>query len=119
MTLADEIELAQRYLAIEQVRFGERLRSRWELDAAADRARVPPLLLQPLVENAVDTASSRPPTGGTMRVRTRLRRGHGVITVVNSLPQRPSQPGPWHGAAQRARAAAADARRAGAVRAPA
>ncbi len=52
-TLADEIALAERYLAIEQVRFGDRLRIRWDLDAAASSARLPPLLLQPLVENAI------------------------------------------------------------------
>ncbi|HEX6017154.1 MAG TPA: histidine kinase, partial [Burkholderiaceae bacterium] len=49
VTLAEEIELAQRYLAIEQVRFGERLAVSWEVDAAASQARVPPLVLQPLV----------------------------------------------------------------------
>ena len=51
--LAEEIELAQRYLAIEQVRFGERLQVRWQLDPAAHGALLPPLLLQPLVENAI------------------------------------------------------------------
>jgi two-component system sensor histidine kinase AlgZ len=45
--------LAQRYLAIEQVRFGERLQVEWVLDPEADAAKLPPLLLQPLVENAV------------------------------------------------------------------
>ena len=41
--------LAQRYLDIEQIRFGSRLHVTWELDAQAATARVPPLLLQPLV----------------------------------------------------------------------
>ena len=53
VTLAEEVELAQRYLAIEQIRFGSRLQVSWELDPDAGAARVPPLLLQPLVENAV------------------------------------------------------------------
>ena len=53
VSLAEEIELARRYLAIEQIRFGERLRWSWDLDPAAGAARVPPLVLQPLVENAV------------------------------------------------------------------
>src|SRR3954447_18526716 len=47
VSLAEEVELAQRYLAIEQIRFGERLKVSWELAAAAGGARVPPLLLQP------------------------------------------------------------------------
>ncbi len=51
--LADEIELCQKYLAIEQIRLGDRLIIKWNIDAAAKVAMVPPLILQPLVENAV------------------------------------------------------------------
>ena len=43
VTLGQEIELAQRYLEIEQIRFGDRLRVQWSLDASADGARLPPL----------------------------------------------------------------------------
>src|SRR5439155_770040 len=46
VTLAEEVELAKRYLAIEQIRFGERLKVSWELDPDAGHARVPPLRLQ-------------------------------------------------------------------------
>lgn len=53
VTLAEEITLARRYLAIEEVRFGKRLQVQWNLDPRTDAARLPPLLLQPLVENAV------------------------------------------------------------------
>ena len=49
VALSDEVELARRYLDIEQVRFGSRLQVTWELDANANPARVPPRLLQPLV----------------------------------------------------------------------
>ena len=99
VTLGDEIDLAQRYLAIEQVRFGERLSVKWELDAAAAKARVPPLLLQPLVENAVRHGIEPSSSGGAIRVRTRVRRGHAVVSVVNTLPSEPSMPG--HGLALR------------------
>ncbi|MCY1503156.1 Histidine kinase [compost metagenome] len=85
-TLADEIALAERYLAIEQVRFGERLRIRWDLDAAASDARLPPLLLQPLVENAIKHGVEPSPDGGKLRIRTERRGGMVVIEVVNSLP---------------------------------
>ena len=51
--LADEIALLERYAAIEQLRLGERLRITWELDAAPSDALLPPLVLQPLLENAV------------------------------------------------------------------
>ena len=85
-TLADEIALAERYLAIEQVRFGERLRIRWDLDAAASDARLPPLLLQPLVENAIKHGVEPSPDGAKLRIRTERRGSMVVIEVVNSLP---------------------------------
>jgi len=86
VTLADEIALAERYLAIEQVRFGERLRIRWDIDPAANTARLPPLLLQPLVENAVKHGVEPSPAGAKIRIRTERRGGMAVIEVVNSLP---------------------------------
>jgi len=86
VTLADEIALAERYLAIEQVRFGRRLRIRWSLDAAASGARLPPLLLQPLVENAVKHGVEPSSEGGRLRIRTERRGSKVVIEVVNSLP---------------------------------
>ncbi len=85
-TLADEIALAERYLAIEQVRFGDRLRVRWDLDPAASGARLPPLLLQPLVENAIKHGVEPSPEGARLRIRTERRGGVVVIEVVNSLP---------------------------------
>lgn len=96
-TLADEVELARRYLAIEQIRFGDRLQVRWELDPDAGAARLPPLLLQPLVENAVKHGIEPAPQGGVLRVRTRVRRGLAEILVANSVPLQASQPG--HGIA--------------------
>ena len=86
VTLADEIALAERYLAIEQVRFGDRLKVRWDLDAAASGARLPPLLLQPLVENAVKHGVEPSPEGARLRIRTERRGSLVLIEVVNSLP---------------------------------
>ncbi|MEP7156446.1 MAG: histidine kinase [Betaproteobacteria bacterium] len=51
--LSDEIELCRQYLAIEQIRLGERLLIRWNIADMPSIAMVPPLILQPLVENAV------------------------------------------------------------------
>ncbi len=84
-TLADEIELARRYLDIEQLRFGERLRQHWELDPACAAARVPPLLLQPLVENAVRYGVEPNEAGGELWVRTRRRAGRAELSVCNTL----------------------------------
>ena len=86
VTLADEIALAERYLAIEQVRFGDRLQIRWDIDPAANLARLPPLLLQPLVENAVKHGVEPSPDGAKLRIRTERRGAMAVIEVVNSLP---------------------------------
>ena len=51
--LRDELALCRQYLTIEQMRLGDRLALRWEVDPAAEAALVPPLVLQPLLENAV------------------------------------------------------------------
>ncbi|MGH7533871.1 MAG: sensor histidine kinase, partial [Gemmatimonadales bacterium] len=51
--LAEEIEVLRVYVSLLAARFGERLDVRWDVDPAAERALVPPFLLQPLVENAV------------------------------------------------------------------
>ncbi|MEP7100315.1 MAG: histidine kinase [Burkholderiales bacterium] len=93
VSLAEEVELAQRYLAIEQVRFGSRLQVSWELDPDAGAARVPPLLLQPLVENAVRHGVEPSAAGGTIRVRTRVKLGRALVSIVNSVPEAASEPG--------------------------
>lgn len=86
VTLAEEIALAQRYLAIEEVRFGERLRVQWALDPRADGALLPPLLLQPLVENAVRHGVEPSPDGADVRISTECRGSVVVIKVTNTVP---------------------------------
>ncbi len=93
VSLGEEVELARRYLAIEQIRFGSRLKVTWELDPEADRARVPPLLLQPLVENAVRHGVEPADEGGTIRVRTRVKLGRVLIAIVNTVPEGPGRRG--------------------------
>jgi two-component system sensor histidine kinase AlgZ len=97
VTLDEEVDLAQRYLAIEQMRFGERLRVHWRLDPRAGAARVPPLLLQPLVENAVRHGVEPSDEGADIEVRTQVRRGQAVVSITNGVAQAPSTPG--HGIA--------------------
>jgi two-component system sensor histidine kinase AlgZ len=86
VTLGQEITLAQRYLAIEQVRFGERLQVQWSLDPEADQAKLPPLLLQPLVENAVKHGVEPSAAGAQLKISTARRGGTVVIKVTNSTP---------------------------------
>lgn len=85
-TLEQEIELARRYLDIEQIRFGERLRVHWSLDSRTLAARLPPLILQPLVENAVKHGVEPSPSGALLRISTRLRGHLAVIKVLNTVP---------------------------------
>ena len=66
--LADELALVDRFLDIEQVRFGSRLQVEREIDASALECRVPPLVLQPLVENAVVHGIASRLDGGVIRV---------------------------------------------------
>ena len=93
VSLDEEIDLAQRYLAIEQLRFGDRLQVVWDLDTAAAQAVLPPLVLQPLVENAVRHGIEPAVAGGRIVVRTRVHRGMAEILVTNTLPELPGRPG--------------------------
>ena len=81
--LADEISLLERYAELEQLRLGERLRITWELDGAPADALLPPLVLQPLLENAV-YHGVEPLTGpGEVLVRIE-RRGNRVLTRIEN-----------------------------------
>jgi len=91
VSLASEIALAQRYLAIEQVRFGDRIQVQWELDAAADGAQLPPLLLQPLVENAVKHGVEPSTEGAHIHVSTQRRGSVVVVKVSNTVGASSSQ----------------------------
>ena len=93
VTLDEEIELAQRYLAIEKLRYGERLHVTWDLDPAAAGALLPPLVLQPLVENAVRHGIEALPAGGRIVVRTLARRGMATVWVSNPVPDAGVEPG--------------------------
>jgi two-component system sensor histidine kinase AlgZ len=93
VTLADEIALAQRYLAIEQVRFGERIQVEWALDPLAQSAKLPPLLLQPLVENAVRHGVEPSANGAHIKIATQRRGSSVVIKVSNTVPVASSERG--------------------------
>ncbi|HZY16713.1 MAG TPA: histidine kinase, partial [Ramlibacter sp.] len=98
VTLAEEVQIARRYLAVEEVRFGERLRVEWAIDPRAGSARVPALFLQPLVENAVKHGVEPSPNGADVKITTQRRGGAVVIKVTNTVPAGQGRPG--HGVAQ-------------------
>ncbi|TBL79465.1 ATP-binding protein [Paenibacillus thalictri] len=78
--LRKELELTDAYLRIEQARFGKRLRIRIEVDDSAD-CLLPPLSIQPLVENAVRHGVTRKDEGGTVTVTVRKDGEDTVIAV--------------------------------------
>ncbi|MDF1505039.1 histidine kinase, partial [Roseisolibacter sp. H3M3-2] len=75
--LGEEMEIIEAYLAIEKARFEERLRVAVDVPEEARALGVPPLLLQPLVENAVKHGVSSRRAGGEVRVRARVERDAG------------------------------------------
>jgi signal transduction histidine kinase len=84
--LAEELALAEAYLRVQQARMAGRLRYRIEADEAARQMPLPPLLLQPLVENAVLHGVEPQLDGGTVTVRARLEGGRLVLQVQDDGP---------------------------------
>jgi signal transduction histidine kinase len=88
--LADELDFARRYLEIEQIRFGDRLTVDEDVEPAALSARVPPLLLQPLVENAVQHGIMPREDGGTLRIEARRVGEHLLLRIADDGPGPPA-----------------------------
>jgi hypothetical protein len=82
VSLAEEMDLLKAYLAIERIRFGDRLEVRWEIEEAGS-APLPPLLLQPLVENAIKHGIASLPEGGTLLIRSEREGPRVAITLEN------------------------------------
>jgi two-component system, LytTR family, sensor histidine kinase AlgZ len=96
-TLGEELQLVDRYLAIEQLRLGERLRVRRELDDLPMDATMPVLLLQPLVENAVRHGVQPLREGGEVVLRGAREGATLRIEIDNPLPDGPAIGGSGHG----------------------
>lgn len=89
LALRDELNLTQQYLAIQQIRFQDRLRIEYDIDPVTENCLVPQLLLQPLVENAITHGISGLTTDALIRIKTRKRSGDIQITVFdNGVGQR-------------------------------
>jgi two-component system, LytTR family, sensor kinase len=82
--LSDELELLRRFLDVELVRFGDRLRIVWEVEPETRDAFVPPLILQPLVENALRHGISRRPGAALLRISARRVGLHLELSVRDS-----------------------------------
>jgi two-component system, LytTR family, sensor histidine kinase AlgZ len=83
ISLTEELSLIDKFLTIEQVRFGSRLQVQQDIEQKTLECRIPPLLLQPLIENAVRHGISQLIEGGTITLRTQLHNDRLNITVKN------------------------------------
>jgi two-component system LytT family sensor kinase len=92
--LAEELAMVRDYLAIEEARFGERVRSRLTADEETLVCLVPALVLQPLVENAVKHGLSPSARGGTVTVDARIDGERLVLRVLDDGAGPGSGPGP-------------------------
>ena len=84
VTLGQERSLVEAYLAMEEMRLGERLRVAWDWPEWADREGLPPLFLQPLVENAIKHGISPCDAGGELEIRCGRTGGEVFLQVRNT-----------------------------------
>ena len=84
--IAQEVELAKQYLAIEAIRLGDRLRVAWKTDGVPADALIPPLVLQPLVENAVYHGIEPAEGGGEIAIEIARVGNQVVLSLANPLP---------------------------------
>ncbi|NNF06440.1 MAG: histidine kinase, partial [Candidatus Eisenbacteria bacterium] len=92
--LSEELELVTQYLAVEKIRLGDRLQVEQEIDDAARKILLPPLLLQPLVENAVLHGVSTLTEGGTLLIEAKERGTRVRIVIENPYdPEAPRRKG--------------------------
>lgn len=86
LPLEEDLSLARRYLEIEQLRLGDRLRLDWDIPDALPALQVPTLSIQPLAENAIRHGIEPSTTGGEVSIRIEVADGHVRIVVANTLP---------------------------------
>jgi sensor histidine kinase YesM len=86
VSLAEELDFIRGYLEVEQMRLGERLRVNWELEPAALEARVPSLILQPLVENAIQHGISATSLPGELTIRAHREGAYLTLEVRDTGP---------------------------------
>src|SRR5215471_18026534 len=81
--LSEELDLLEKFMAIEKVRFGERLQMEERIQEDAKRCQIPALLLQPLLENAVSHGIASMADGGRIRLQAQVHDGWLGISVEN------------------------------------
>jgi two-component system sensor histidine kinase AlgZ len=94
VTLAQELATVEDYLALETLRLGERLRVDFSVDSQARELRIPVMLLQTLVENAIKHGIAELPAGGVLRICAWTAGGALLLEVENPRPEPRAQPTP-------------------------
>lgn len=84
--LSRELDLCRRYLAIEALRLGDRLTLDWDIQDGLEQQAIPPLTLQPLVENAIYHGIQPRPEGGTVRIEAHARGDFVYLMIQNPRP---------------------------------
>lgn len=83
--LREELELCKKYLNIEGLRLGDRLKVEWNIEAKAGAYLIPPLSLQPLVENAIYHGIQPIEEGGTIRFEGYEKKQHLYLLISNPI----------------------------------
>jgi len=89
VTLAQELDIVQDYLDLESLRLEDRLRIDCEISADAREKRIPVMLLQTVVENAIKHGIAELPAGGVLTIRGNVRDGELILEVDNPRPTAP------------------------------
>lgn len=84
--LEREITLCRRYLEIEQLRLGNRLTIDWQIHTTNDEIKIPSLMLQPLIENAIFHGIEPMPKGGTVCIKISQAKNQLMIAITNPYP---------------------------------
>lgn len=82
--LSDEIDLVEKYLALEKIRFEERLTVRFEIDPTTLQYKIPPFVLQTIAENGIKHGIAKKIEGGKIRIKTQGFADRFVITITNT-----------------------------------
>jgi glucose-6-phosphate-specific signal transduction histidine kinase len=90
VTLEQELEMVGDYLGLESLRLGERLKIEREISKDAMRVRIPVMLLQTVVENAIKHGIAELPAGGVLRIDVQIRDGALMLEVENPRPAGPA-----------------------------
>mgnify|MGYP002398189251 CR=1 FL=1 len=97
VSLENELNIVKDYLALENIRFEERLKVQYDIDPDTLELPVPPLMLQTLVENAIKHGISRMVNGGVVRISSHLRQMQHELTIENTGQIQIVEPGNGQG----------------------